>query len=249
MNASHFSCITSLDISACNLSLIFYNISSTNSNRSSYFLLLLHQKQTSGTTYSVKWNTTSVNYRRLHKSVQQTIWLHVCACVHVSVFFCGGWGMWKELQNILQSTDMNNNSVYKFQSPSSQFKTLFPAQFSSSFTSLYVILSNFQNCYKILWKLITLAKGGGGYIYGEMNLHIMHSFHTPYTRNEWKSFSDNNPVPKNWHLCVSHKIQYTHLSYKIQLMYRLRQTCTFHYCLHGVSSFKKFNGRTFEYFH
>jgi hypothetical protein len=54
LSASSFSCITSLNISACNLSLIFYNISSSNSNRSSYSLLLLHQTQTSGTRYSVK---------------------------------------------------------------------------------------------------------------------------------------------------------------------------------------------------
>jgi hypothetical protein len=76
---------------------------------------------------------TRVHITFSDKCVQQTICLHVCTrvcvCVYVSVFFL---------------------FVGGFHSPSSQFKKLFPAQFASSCTSLYVILSNFQNCYKIL---------------------------------------------------------------------------------------------------
>lgn len=110
-----------------------------------------------------------MNYRRLQKSVtdQGAVSVSmtrvysipfVCMCAHVCMwvyFFVGGWGGgWEELQNIMQSTDMNNSSVYKFQSQSSQLKKLFAAHFSSCCTSLYVTLSNFQNCYKILWKLL-----------------------------------------------------------------------------------------------
>jgi len=105
---------------------------------------------------------------------------HMCVCMWVYFFFVGGWGMWKERQNILQSTDMNNNSVYKFQSPSSQFKTLFPAHFASSCTSLYVILSNFRNCYKILWKLITVV--GGGDIWRNEPLHHAFISYTIYKK-------------------------------------------------------------------
>lgn len=142
--------------------------------------------------------------------------MHVCVC---ECIFLWGWGVWKELQNIMQSTDMNNKSVYKFQSLSSEFKKLFAAHFlplAAHYMWQYLIFKTATKfCENSLLWTPTKKRGGGGHM------------------EKWTSASCIHFIPHIQEMSENHT--------KIVIQCQKTGTCVFHIKLNIHISVTKYN--------